>query len=108
MAVIAASHWNVTEAVVVFDEYERRGSLSAKRLLRALLRGSRILAGLLRLKLVQIPLTRIHETTELVLKHHIYSADALQIASAHYANCKYLVSITTDKRLAKAVAAENL
>ena len=103
---MAASYWNITEAAVVFDEYERRGGLDARRLLGALLRESRILARLLRLKLVPISPTLIRETTGLVLKHHMYSADALQIASARYASCKYLV--TADKRLAEAAAAENI
>ena len=106
VAVIVASYWNITEAVVVFDKYERRGGPSARHLLEFLLRESRTLAGLLRLKLVPISPTLIHETTNLVLKHHIYSADALQIASARHANCKHLV--TADKRLAEAAAAENL
>ncbi len=106
VAVIATSYWNITEAAVVFDKYERRGVPSARHLLEALLRESRILAGLLRLKLVPVSPTLIHETAELVLKHHIYSADALQIASAHHANCKHLV--TADTRLAKAAVAENL
>ncbi len=91
---------------MVFDKYERRGALSARQLLEALLRESRTLVGLLRLKLVPISSTLIHETAELMLKHHIYSADALQIASARHANCKHLV--TADKRLAEAAAAENL
>ena len=106
IAVIAISYWNIAETAVVFDKYEKRLRLSARRLLEALLRESRTLVGLLRLKLVPISPTLIHETTELVLKHHIYSADALQIASAHHANCKHLV--TADKRLAKVAAAENL
>ena len=106
VAVIAASYWNVTEAAVVFDKYERRLELSARQLMEALLRESRTLAGLLRLKLVPISPALIRETVELVLKHHVYSADALQIASARYANCKYLA--TADSRLAEAAAAENL
>jgi len=106
VAVIATSYWNITEAAVVFDKYERKGGLSARRLLGALIRESRTLAGLLRLKLVPISPTLIQETAELVLKHHIYSADALQIASAHYANCRHLV--TADKGLADAAVAENL
>ena len=106
LAVIAASYWNVAEAAVVFDKYERRLRLSARHLMEALLRESRTLAGLLRLKLVPISPTLIQETIELVLKLHMYSADALQIVSARYANCKYLV--TADRRLADAAAAENL
>ena len=106
LAVIAASYWNITEAAVVFDKYGRRLGLSARHLMEALLRESRTLARLLRLKLVPVSSTLIHETIDLVLKHHIYSADALQIASARHANCKYLV--TADKRLAEAAAAENL
>jgi len=105
-AVVAFSHWNVTEAAVVFDRYERKGGLSARRLLGALLRESRTLARLLRLKLVPINPALIQETAELVLKHHIYSADALEIASSRYANCKHLV--TADERLTEAAVAENL
>ena len=106
LSVIAASYWNIIEAAMVFDKYERRLGLSARHLMEALLREFRTLAGLLRLKLVPVSSTLIHETIDFVLKYHIYSADALQIASAHYAQCKHLV--TADKRLAEAAAAESL
>lgn len=36
---ISFSYWNVAEAAVVFDKYERRLGLSAERLMRDLLRG---------------------------------------------------------------------
>ncbi len=106
VTIIVTSYWNIAEAAVVFDKYERRLGLSARHQMEALLRESRTLAGLLRLKLVPISSTLIYETTKLVLKHHVYCADALQIASARYTNCKHLV--TADKRLAEVATAENL
>ncbi|MEB3780670.1 MAG: type II toxin-antitoxin system VapC family toxin [Desulfurococcales archaeon] len=106
ITIITTSYWNIAEVVVVFDKYERRFGLSAPHLMEALLRESRTLAGLLRLKMIPVSPTLIHETAELVLKHHVYSADALQIASARHANCKHLV--TADKRLANVAAAEDL
>ena len=47
IAVIAISYWNIAEAAVVFDKYEKRLRLSARRLLEALPHESRTLVELL-------------------------------------------------------------
>ncbi len=79
---ISFSYWNMAEAAVVFNNYERRLGLYARELLRNLLREMKTLAKLHRLVIVEIS-PRIHkETIKLVLKHHIYVTDALQLASA--------------------------
>jgi len=63
---LAFSYWNIAEAAVVLDKYERK----------------------------------------LVLKHHIYVADALQLASAKSIdNCMF---VTGDRELTKVAEAEGL
>ncbi len=103
---ISFSYWNVAEAAVVFDKYERRLSLNARELLRNLLREVKTLTRLRRLIVVGINPRILRETVKLVLKHHIYVADALQIASA--LRVKSSIFITGDRNLARIAEAEKL
>ncbi len=103
---ISFSYWNVAEAAVVFDKYERKLGLNARKLLRNLLRETKTLVKLHRLKIVEISPRILKETIKLALKHHIYVADALQIASAIKAGSNILV--TGDKDLARIAETENL
>jgi len=103
---ISFSYWNVAEAAVVFDKYERRLGLNAKELLRNLLREMRTLAKLHRLIVVEIGPRILKETIKLALKHHIYVADSLQIASAIKAGSS--IFVTGDRALARIAETENL
>jgi len=79
VAVLAFSYWNIAEAAVVFDKYERKLGLEARELLRNLLRESATLSRLRRLVLVSVSPSLLQASVKLVLKHHIYVADALQV-----------------------------
>jgi predicted nucleic acid-binding protein len=103
---ISFSYWNVAEAAVVFDKYERRLGLNARELLRNLLREMKTLTRLHRLIIVEISPRILKETVKLVLKHHIYVADALQIATA--LKVKGSVFVTGDRDLARIAEAEKL
>lgn len=104
--VLSFSYWNIAETVVVFDKYERGLGLDAKKLLRNMLREAKTLLRLHKLLVIGISPSILRNSIELVLKHHIYVADALQIVSARRANSSILV--TGDKRLAAIAEKEGL
>ncbi len=99
------SHWNIAEATVVFDKYEKRLGLNARSLLLNLLREVKTLFRLRRLILVNVSSKVLKQAVRLVLKHHIYVADALQLASAATAGSNIIV--TGDKSLARIASLEN-
>jgi len=103
---ISFSYWNIAETAVVFDKYEKKLGLNAKKLLRNLLREVKTLVKLRRLIIVEISPRILRETIKLVLKHHVYVADALQIVSAVRSGSNILV--TGDKDLAKIAETEKL
>ena len=96
----------MAEATLVFDKYERRLGLNARKLLRNLLREMKTLTKLHRLIVVEISPRILREAVKLALKYHIYVADALQIASALRA--KSSVFVTGDRNLAGIAEAEKL
>jgi Predicted nucleic acid-binding protein, contains PIN domain len=106
VAVLAFSYWNIAEAAVVFDKYERKLGLEARELLRNLLRESATLSRLRRLVLVSVSPSLLQASVKLVLKHHIYVADALQVASAKSLNSYRFV--TGDRDLARVAENEGL
>ena len=79
---LSFSHWNIAEAAVVFDKYEKRLGLNARSLPLNLLREVKTLARLRRLILVDVSPKVLRQAVRLVLKHHIYMADALQLMPA--------------------------
>jgi predicted nucleic acid-binding protein len=103
---LALSYWNIAEAAVVFDKYERRLGLNARRLLSSLLSESATLSRLRRLLVVGVSPSILRESVELVLKHHVYVADALQVASAK--SIKSDRFVTGDGDLARIAKAEGL
>ena len=103
---ISFSYWNIGEATVVFDKYERITRLNARKLLRELLREVKTLARLHRILLIGVDPPILRKSIEIVLKHHIYIADALQIISAIESRSKLFV--TADKKLASIAEAEGL
>jgi predicted nucleic acid-binding protein len=103
---LAFSCWNIAEAAVVLDKYERKLGLDARKLLRNLLRESSTLSRLRRLLVVSVSPLILRASLKLVLKHHIYAADALQLVSAKSIdNCTF---VTGDKELARVAKAEGL
>jgi len=103
---LAFSYWNIAEAAVVFDKYERMLGLNAKEVTRNMLREIATLSRLYRLLIINISPNILRDSIKLILKHHIYVADALQIATAKGINSPIIV--TGDKRLASIAQAEGL
>lgn len=104
MSRLSFSYWNIAEAAAVFDKYEKKLGLDAKKLLTNLLREAKTLARLHRLILVDVSPRVLRQAIRLVLKHHIYVADALQLASA--ARIGSRVIVTGDKLLARIAGQE--
>jgi predicted nucleic acid-binding protein len=104
--VLSLSYWNVAEAAVVFDRYARRLGLDARRVLRGMLREATTLSRLHRLLVVGVSPFILRASIELALKHHIYVADALQVASAK--NVSSSTVVTGDRVLAGVAEAEGL
>jgi len=89
------SLWNIGEVLGVLDEKRRRKNLSEKEFKDALNSFAGELVKLMRLKTLQVipvltPL--LTGTWELVMSHHIYEADALQITTCIQNENSVLVS----------------
>jgi len=106
---IVMSLWNVGEVIGVLDSYRARELLDDEALHKALKSFLAESEKMIRLGSVRIlPLTvdTLTETYALVLRHHIYQADALQVAT-----CKTSASnmfLSADKKLLKVARAEGL
>jgi predicted nucleic acid-binding protein len=96
--VLSLSYWNVAEAALVFGRYARRLGLDARKVVRGMLREAMTLSRLHRLLVVGVSPSILRASIELVLKHHIYVADALQVASAK--NVDSSAVVTGDRVLA--------
>jgi hypothetical protein len=97
---LSLSLWNLGEAFGVLDERRRKKWLTQEEFTRTL----NILADeflkLIRLRVLEIVPTHtsiITETWPLILNHHIYEADALQITTCLQTQSNALIS--SDKRL---------
>ena len=103
---IALSLWNVGEAAVVFDKYQKRMCLDAKRAMHLLLSELRTLSLIHSLVLVRVSHRAIMKSIEIALKHHVYIADALQIASHVISKSTELV--TADRELFEVASREGV
>jgi predicted nucleic acid-binding protein len=107
--VLSFSLWNIGEVLGVLNRAVSIGRLSieayqaAKR--RFLLETRRMVK--LRLAIViPVKTSILRESWKLIEKHHIYEADALQVASAKHVGAELF--LTGDKRLNEVALAENL
>jgi len=82
LAILSFSCRNIAETAAVFDNYSKILGLNAKELMKNMLREIKTLNRPQKLKVVGIAPTLIRGSIQLAFKHHIYVADALQIASA--------------------------
>lgn len=105
-ATVALSYWNLAEAAAVFDRYGRRLGLDAGAALRNMLRELRTLARLQRARLVGVTPQLLMASMKIVMRHHVYVADALQVASAREAGADEL--LTGDRALAEVASREGL
>lgn len=106
---IVMSLWNVGEAIGVLDNYHLRGLLGAETVLAVLsdfLAESEKMIRLGSMSILPLTVDTLIETYALVLKHHIYQADALQIASCKTTPSRLFLS--ADKKLLRAAKAEGV
>ncbi|MBS7643918.1 type II toxin-antitoxin system VapC family toxin [Candidatus Bathyarchaeota archaeon] len=103
------SIWNIGETFGVFDRYASKGFLTNDALKTALLDFISESTKMVRLGSLQIlPMTMksIVESWMLVIKHHIYQADALQISTSREVKCDLLLS--ADQRLIQVAENEGI
>jgi len=105
----AFSVWNVGETLGVLDRYHTRNLISDRDLeaaLRSLASESMKMIRLNSLQVLPITSENIIESWLLVLRHHIYEADALQISSSKEAGCNLFLG--ADARLIQAARKEGI
>jgi len=96
---LATFIWNIGEVLGVLDERRRRKWLNEKEFARALKNFTGEIVRLLHLKILETPVLNpmLVETWPLILKEHVYEADALQIQTCVYSDSDVLLS--GDKQL---------
>jgi len=107
--VVIMSLWNLGEVLGVLDTYRSWKLLNDEmfgRVLENLLAESQKMLRLESMRIMPLALDILLETHALLLKHHIYQADALQIATCRISKSNLLISAY--KRLLKAARAENI
>ncbi|MEM2122356.1 MAG: type II toxin-antitoxin system VapC family toxin [Candidatus Bathyarchaeia archaeon] len=105
---ISFSIWNIGEVLGVFDRYSKEGFLTEEDLRRIILyflSETIKLSKLGGLHVVPLTHTNLVDSWLMVLKHHIYASDALQIASSK-GKCDVLLS--GDERLIKIARLEGI
>jgi len=96
------SLWNIGEVLGVLDERRRRGYLSGTEFKETLNMVADELVKLMRLRVIEtIPIFTpiLIEAWNLILAHHIYEADALQLITCKYSQSDAILS--GDGRLVK-------
>ena len=101
---ICFSLWNIGEAVGIFDRY--RKTADPKERTRIFLDETIRLLGNDSLEIGAVSADILSHAIQMLLKHHMYIADALQLASA--LDFKADEFVTADGRLAKAAEKEGL
>ncbi len=107
--VVSYNVWNVGEVLEVFDRARRAGRVDdeAYRVVRRrFLLETRRMVRLGVALVVPLKLRILREGWKLIEKHHIYEADAVQIASAKHVSASQF--LTGDKRLHEIALREGL
>jgi predicted nucleic acid-binding protein len=107
-AVLSTSIYNIGEAASAIDKKARRGELTrdAEAAVSLMLREVKTLTRLGNLTIVPLGGAVLRRSITLALRHHLYFADALQIASCLYVKCGAFY--TADAELAEAAEREGL
>jgi predicted nucleic acid-binding protein len=105
-AIIYSSLWNIGEVTGVFDRYDRKNIVKLGDVLDKFLNEIERLGSKGSFEIVNINYALIKEATNYVIKHHIYIADALQIASCKSVGCNDF--FTSDKNLNEAATKEKI
>ncbi|RLF13964.1 MAG: PIN domain nuclease [Thermoprotei archaeon] len=106
---LSCSIWNVGEVLGAFDRAKIIGRIDDETytiVKRRFLLEVRRMARLGSLLIIPLKIRILKESWKLVEKHHIYEADAIQIASAKYVNS--IEFLTGDRRLHEVALKEGL
>ena len=95
--ILCFSEWNLGESAVVFDKYRRTSNLQVKRVLEALMNETREMHVTGEVEIIPVSSKLIADSIALVMKHHVYVSDALQMASCREAGSEVLM--TADRYL---------
>ena len=101
--------WNIGEVIGVFDMARRQKRITGKQLDEAMGRFSNETARLKkisRIRIITMSEKLLESSWDIVIKHHIYVADALQIVSAIEVGCNEFY--TGDERLHKLALSSGL
>jgi len=103
---IGFSSWNIGEASVVFDKYERMGVINeARKVFEKFLLESRTLVLSGSLRILSITPDVISRSVALVFRYHIYITDALQLSCTREGFDEFA---TADRKLAEVAENENI
>ena len=107
VSIIVFSYWNIGEAAFVFDKYSRRNpGINPTKQIRDLIREAKTLINLNKVIITGMTPQILIDSIKYVLKHYIYLADALQMASAKYSYSN--VFVTGDRKLSRIAEREGL
>jgi predicted nucleic acid-binding protein len=108
-AIIVFSVWNIGEVFGVIDRKERLGQITkggAASVVKGMIGESLKMCRMNALRIVPLSLNTLSEAWQLILKHHIYVADAIQISTAKNAEVDLFYSY--DKHLNEIAEKEQL
>ncbi|GBC71828.1 hypothetical protein HRbin02_01616 [Candidatus Calditenuaceae archaeon HR02] len=106
---LSYSIWNVGEVLGALDRAKSIGRIDDEKYdisKRRFLTETRRMLKLGLIIMVPLKMRILGESWELIEKHHIYAADAIQITSSKYVNASQF--LTGDKRLHEVAVEENL
>lgn len=107
--VLAFSVWNVGEVLGAMDTRHRRGDLDDAALaeaVRLFAQETKKLVAMKKLRVSPMGSEVFSDSWDLVLKHHIYQADALQIATSRQIGADILLS--ADRKLLECAKKEQI
>ncbi|MDA4112515.1 MAG: type II toxin-antitoxin system VapC family toxin [Thaumarchaeota archaeon] len=105
----AFSAWNVGEVLGAIDTRKQRGDLDERSMAEAVglfVGETKKFVAMRRLIVLPIGSKTLEESRELIVKHHIYQADALQLATARQSASTLI--LTADRKLAECARSEGI
>ncbi|TLX93476.1 MAG: type II toxin-antitoxin system VapC family toxin [Thaumarchaeota archaeon] len=106
---VAFSIWNMGEVFGAIDARRQRGEIDEKDMseaIRLFVGETRKFVAMRRLTVLPIGGKVLQESRNLILKHHMYQADALQLATAREAEAALI--LTADRKLAECAKSEEI
>ncbi len=106
---VAFSSWNVGEVIGAIDTRRHRGDIDEKSMLEAIrlfIGETKKFVAMRRLIVLPIGGKTLEESRDLIIKHHIYQADALQLVSARQSHSSFI--LTSDRKLAECAESESI